>query len=627
MSPDYSNALHVAADNEFPAPTAPMEVARRIYQQYRRGNDRTLVTWRGEWMNWTGTDWKEVEHTDLRGQVYELLEHKTYLAMVDRKTERWELVPFNPNRHKVADVMEALQAIAHLDGHLEAPAWIPSNTPAVQAVPDNSKTIALPPPEEVISCRNGLLHVPTRMMLDHTPQFFTRTSVPFDYDATAPEPVAWKRFLEQVWGNDRQAIEALQEYLGYVLSGRTDQQKILLLIGPTRSGKGTIARVLAALVGAGNVAGPTLASLGTNFGLAPLLGKPLAVVSDARLGGTNVHQVVERLLSISGEDLLTVDRKFKEPWSGKLGARFVILSNELPRFGDASGAIANRFLVLSMTASFLGKEDRSLTGRLLAELPGILSWALDGLDRLTKRGFFTTPPSSTAAVTLLQDLVSPISAFVRNECIQGTGEMIVKSELYEAWKRWCEENGHHPTASGTFGRDLRSVIPTLGDVRPRAGGARFRSYSGLRLRTAGDDDGDLDPWSEPSTKPLNGVSPGPPGPPQETAGHSDAVELSTSGQVGPPDTAEPDRSRQGVDECTPNLQVTAGGPGGPGQTPFKPLVQDEPVPPQTCEICDQALLFPTSDAAICDLKDTEHDEARTAHKHAHRAAIKDDDHA
>ena len=51
---------------------------------------------------------------------------------------------------------------------------------------------------------------------------------------------------------------------------------MLLLIGPTRAGKGVIARVLKALVGRGNYAGPTLASLGTNFGLSPLIGKPLA---------------------------------------------------------------------------------------------------------------------------------------------------------------------------------------------------------------------------------------------------------------------------------------------------------------------------------------------------------------
>ena len=92
--------------------------------------------------------------------------------------------------------------------------------------------------------------------------------------------------------------------MAYVISGRLDLHKILLLIGPTRAGKGVIARVLKALVGRGNYAGPTLASLGTNFGLSPLIGKPLAIISDARLGGANVHQVVERLLSVSGEDML-----------------------------------------------------------------------------------------------------------------------------------------------------------------------------------------------------------------------------------------------------------------------------------------------------------------------------------
>ncbi len=118
--------------------------------------------------------------------------------------------------------------------------------------------------------------------------------------------------------------------------------------------------MLAALIGRCNAAGPTLASLGTNFGLSPLLGKPLAVVSDARLGGANVHQVVERLLSVSGEDMLTIDRKYREPWTGKLPTRFVVLSNELPRFGDASGAIANRFIVLAMHQNFLGRENTRL---------------------------------------------------------------------------------------------------------------------------------------------------------------------------------------------------------------------------------------------------------------------------
>jgi putative DNA primase/helicase len=88
--------------------------------------------------------------------------------------------------------------------------------------------------------------------------------------------------------------------------------KILLIVGPTRAGKGVISRILGALVGHSNVCGPTLSSLATDFGLAPLLGKPLAVISDARMSGRNSATTVERLLSISGEDTITINRKYKE---------------------------------------------------------------------------------------------------------------------------------------------------------------------------------------------------------------------------------------------------------------------------------------------------------------------------
>ncbi|WP_319020215.1 hypothetical protein [Streptomyces peucetius] len=69
-----------------------------------------------------------------------------------------------------------------------------------------------------------------------------------------------------------------------------------------------------------------------------------------------------------------------------LPTRLVILTNELPHFGDASGVIARRFVVLNMTVSWLGKKDIGLTGELAAEIPGILNWALEGLARLKRTG-------------------------------------------------------------------------------------------------------------------------------------------------------------------------------------------------------------------------------------------------
>ena len=70
----------------------------------------------------------------------------------------------------------------------------------------------------------------------------------------------------------------------------------MMLVGPKRSGKGTIARILTDLIGKANVAGPTLSGLGTNFGLAPLIGKPLAIIDDARLSGkADASVIAERL--------------------------------------------------------------------------------------------------------------------------------------------------------------------------------------------------------------------------------------------------------------------------------------------------------------------------------------------
>ncbi|MFI9505621.1 phage/plasmid primase, P4 family [Nocardia sp. NPDC052566] len=526
-----------------------MPVARRIFQDHRVDGLPTLRAWRGGWMRWARTHWTEMDNAELRSQVYTTLEDAEYL---DGKTAvRW-----NPNRHRVANVIEAMAAIGHLRADVDTPSWLVRRGAQVAA-------------NEIISCANGLLHVRGRRLHAHTPAYFNTVTVPFDYCVDAPPPIAWLEFLASIWPEDADSVALLQEYTGYILSGRTDMQKALLLIGPTRSGKGTYARLLTALVGHGNAAGPTLASLGTNFGLAPLLGKPLAVVADARLGGGDVRTVVERLLSITGEDMLTVDRKFKEPWSGKIASRFVILSNELPRFGDASGAIANRFLVLQMTRSFLGKEDRTLDARLTAELPGILSWALDGLDRLVRHGRFTVPAASQDATTLMMDLASPISAFVRDCCVRTASAHVPSTTIYEAWKSWCEDNGHRAGSNVTFGRDLRAVVPELIVSQPRTEGGRVRRYDRIGLKADV-----IDALSSA----LNADSPVPPVPAAHTPGHQgfvgDGYPVPAAGDPVPP-------SRAGTGYATGSTamkpQVEQGGTGGTGESAFKGVLE--------CPVC------------------------------------------
>ena len=55
----------------------------------------------------------------------------------------------------------------------------------------------------------------------------------------------------------------------------------------------------------------------------------------------------------------------------------MLLSNELPKLADASGALAERFLILTLKESFLGREDVDLTDKLTTDMGGILPAIVD----------------------------------------------------------------------------------------------------------------------------------------------------------------------------------------------------------------------------------------------------------
>lgn len=491
---------------QFPSPSQPLRVAEQLSTEWITDSAYTLRHWRGSWWMWEGTRWVEHEAESLRAWLYRRLGNGVYWQP-ETKTKPGQLVPWAPTKPKIANVTEALAARLHLAATVDTPAW----------------TTRLPgdPEGPAIACANGLLEMAGRRLHPHTPRHFNLVSVPFDYDPDATCPT-WLAFLSSLWPHDPDAITSLQEWFGYVLSGRTDLQKILLAIGPTRSGKGTIARIQRGLLGGDNVAGPTLASLASNFGLAPLVGKPLAIVADARLG-KDTRAVVERLLSISGEDTLDVDRKFKNAWTGRLPTRLMILSNELPGFGDASGAIGGRFIVLTMITSFLGQEDTTLERRLSTEMPGILSWALDGLDRVTSNDRLSEPASSTQAIEQLADLVSPVSAFVRERCEVAAGGEEFVDEVWRTWKEWADENSVSASSKQRFSRDLRAVVPSLATGKRGSGKQLTRVFRGVRLR---DSNGSA-LWSEPAGRRVETHRV----PPFNTNAHTHARGLEGHGQT------------------------------------------------------------------------------------------------
>ncbi|MCA8975203.1 MAG: hypothetical protein KDC98_10800 [Planctomycetes bacterium] len=454
------------------SPKRTLPTAKAFLRDFCTQNgSRTMFHFASSLWSWRGNRYVLIEDAAVMNVLHPWL-HEALRYVYDKQTGEMILVEFESNPGSVKAALQTIQAEAFLPATTPVPGWIGQGQPEFE-------------PGELLPCKSLTLHLPSGQLLQPNPLLFNFNAIDFDYDAHADEPDRWLAFLHELFGNDTEAITLLQDWFAYCLTADTSQQKMLLLVGPRRSGKGTIARVLSKLVGAGNVVGPTVGSLAGNFGLQPLLGKTLAIVSDARFAGEHVTTVVERLLCISGEDAISVDRKFLESVTMNLPVRFVFLTNELPRFNDSSTALAGRFLVLRLTQSFYGKEDTGLTQALLAELPGILRWAIAGWHRLRERGHFLEPESSRSAIQDIEDLSSPVGAFVRERCVVGQGHRVACTDLFDAWVAWCRQDGRtgHSTKQ-TFGRDLTAAFP--GVSRRRGTSTAF--YDGIGLRRGGEHD-------------------------------------------------------------------------------------------------------------------------------------------
>ena len=342
------------------------------------------------------------------------------------------------------------------------------------------------PPEHAVNFANGILDRSTRTLYAHTPRCWSQNILDYDYDVAAACP-AWLNFLGETAQGETDWLDALQMWFGYNLVPDTTQQKLLLLVGPPRSGKGTVCRVMAKVFGQHNVCSPALSFFESSFGLSPLLGKLSAICPDAHIGrSSDSVKVLERLKSIVGEDQQQVDRKFKDPITAKLNVRFTITVNELMSFPDASGAMASRLIVLPFRVSHTGKEDIYLGQRLALEAPGIANWALDGLDLLVKTGRLIQPASGVAILQDFGRLSAPIRCFVEDWCeYPAYGKTITCDQLRHAWNLWCEEFGHEPGNDSRFKEKLRASGVNVDRVQTRNGEKREWYYQSICLNPTG----------------------------------------------------------------------------------------------------------------------------------------------
>ncbi len=353
-------------------------------------------------------------------------------------------------------------------------------------------------PSGFINLANGLLELATGRLLPHSPARRFTYKLPTSHDSLAECP-QFQRFLAEVLPTPRHRRE-VQKLFGYCFAQGNPYQTAHAFVGGGNNGKSTLIGVLVALLGKENVAAETLQSLEQKFSAAKLFGKLLNAFADLP---SNPLKQTSTFKTLTGGDQVRAELKFGAIFYFTNSAKLLFSANELPEVNDRTRAFWRRWQLIPFDQDFTGREDRHLLDRLLAELPGILNWALEGRQLLEKDGGFDSELSGEGLKAEWQRRSDTVGWFAK-ECLEADPRgWVSKEDLYEAYVTFCGVNKASSRTPEDVGKRLPNHFPNIRTEKRRLapGEVQVRGWRGIRLKGE-------DPASPAS--PVSGGYPGGP---------------------------------------------------------------------------------------------------------------------
>lgn len=291
-------------------------------------------------------------------------------------------------------------------------------------------------------------------------------------ESTCPQ---FEKFMAEVLPDP--AVRAyVRRAAGYSLLGRPDQRAIMLLHGPSGTGKSQFLEIMHGIFGDyGQTASPgTLRKMGDRSegatpGLHSLRGARFVSASETSADTMLDEELIKRL---TGTDTVRSRALYQDEESWKPQCVIWIATNHLPKLTSTDDAIWRRVKPIYFGTRFTpkgtdgtGKEIPNLAAKILAaEGPGILNWLLAGLKEFQRLEGLDEPEQVTLAVTKYRDESDHVRQFW-NEIVELGGavekpnEHIPFKTIFRTYENWCQDNRiRFPLGMVNFGRRMRDLL-------------------------------------------------------------------------------------------------------------------------------------------------------------------------
>jgi P4 family phage/plasmid primase-like protien len=303
----------------------------------------------------------------------------------------------------------------------------------------------------ILNLKNGLLDIRTNELLPFNSDFLSTIRINANFNPSAECP-KFLKFLENTL--EPGLIPVIQQLMGYCLTTFNQCQKCFVLFGVARSGKSTLIKLIEHIVGNENCCNIAMQDLGDRFNKAELYGKVLNAFSDLP---SKVITDVGYFNCLVGTDMITAERKNKNPFSFRSFAKLLFSTNTMPQnIADRSDGFYRRLTIIRFLKQVSeDKVDTHLFEDLLKEADGILNWSLEGLRDLTNNKFIF-PDVKETRDELQKYRYSSNSAlgFVSMECSISPNYSSFRDDIYRAYGEFCYNNGFHTMSKPRFNKEV-----------------------------------------------------------------------------------------------------------------------------------------------------------------------------
>ena len=438
--------------------------ARRLIARHR--HDIQYVPAWNSWLVWDGRRWRRDELGSLmmmaKEVIRDLFRQSCDLEDGDKRSESVKHALRSEKAERLRAMIELAKSepgISLLPEQLDADPWL-------------------------LNCANGTLDLRTGELRSHRWQNYITMLAPVHYDPDARSAV-WEEFLDRTTGGDESLADYLQRAAGYSLTGLTDEEILLILVGGSATGKTTYLEALKATLGEYATTADFETFLrqnqarGPRNDLARLKGARLVCASEVPAGRQFDEAVVKQA---TGGDTITARFLHREFFEYKPQFTICLAANHRPTVRDDDPAIWRRLKVVPFDRPIPPQErDPQVKARLRDPSdagPAILAWMVQGALKWQREGL-REPEAIRAATQSYRSEMATFSQFIEDCCVEGPEQWVASTKLFSTYHGWSLSNGY----KFHYGpRRFKEVLRGRGHAPEKRGGTR--GWRGIGLAEA-----------------------------------------------------------------------------------------------------------------------------------------------